>query len=463
MKGVFRKWLPLLLLVLCLLLSGCNAIGLDVETQLTPPESSAEHEAIRAALNDYIVAHTQNGQSADYTLKYPSGGSYLSAFIMLDQVEKHTVLTGNPHAAALADAGDSRSVLAFYRRNDEDALVHINLLQSDENGEWISVADVEGKGESVNQVEFADLNNDGTPELLIGWSLYNTRDSRLTIYNIDEGLTARSFSDTYTKLVVADITADGGDDLLLLSIANGFDVTSVQMFSFKTNNVLLEGSALLDGNIVDFGHHVTAALSDDINGVFLDCYKEQDAMITELIVWDHEKLTTPLCGHEALINTVTARELPLACRDIDGDGVVEWPVTTRMPGFEETPVKDTLWYTEWCSYDLKSDSVRTKFSSLIPAREGYMLRLREEWKSYPAAYNAETSTLTLYLDADSGRWLFRIASFALERKDELPEGYVLIEEDKDTCYAVCLSENAGSVSLEEIRYLFNVSAEGGAV
>ncbi|MBR2405661.1 MAG: hypothetical protein IKB04_01235 [Clostridia bacterium] len=448
---------PLLACLLIMtLLTGCNVIGLDVETQLMPPESNSEHKAIRAALDEYIGTHTKNGQSADYTLKYPSGGRYLSAFIMLDQVKEHTVLTAGNAVPTAEKPVETKSALAFYRRNDENALVHINLLKSNDEGQWRSVADIEGKGESVNQVEFGDLNNDGTPELLIGWSLYNTRDSRLAIYNIDEKLTMRSFSATYTDLVVADITADGSDDLLLLSIANSFDLVSAQMFSFRTDNVVDSGHALLDSDIIRFGDHITVSFDNRFNGVFLDCYKEQDAMVTELLCWQDKKLIAPLCNQSTQLNTHTAREISLSCRDIDGDGMVEWPITTRMPGFEETEPNQTLWYTEWCSYDLQSNEVRTEFFGLMPAKDGYMLRLREEWQTLPAAYSRDNRTLTLYRKENGGEWLFRIGTFAASEKNDLPDGYVLFHEQKDRCYAVLMAEDTEAISLEEIRHLFYV-------
>ncbi len=457
------RWKSLLVcLLFCCFLTGCNVIGLDVETQLMPPESNTEHKAIRAALDQYIDTHTKNGQSADYTLKYPSGGHYLSAFIMLDQVKEHTFLSDTAPESAETPA-ENRTVLAFYRRNNENALVHINLLKSDNEGNWTSVADVEGKGESVNQVEFGDLNNDGTPELLIGWSLYNTRDSRLAIYNIDENLAVRSFSSTYTELVVSDLTADGADDLLLFSVSGGNDLVSAQMFSFRTDNVIDSGHVLLDSDIIRFGDHIAVKLAKDCNGVFIDCYKEQGAMVTELLCWRDKMLLAPLCDQSAQLNTKTAREFALSCRDIDGDGTVEWPVTKRMPGFEETAVSHTLWYTEWNSYDLETDTVRYEFSGLVPAEDGYMLRLREEWQTLPVAYSVANRVLTVYHDDEVGDWLFRIGTFPVEQKDELPEGFVLFDEQGALCYAAAIGETKVPVSLEEIRHLFYLLTEEDAV
>lgn len=447
--------------LLCLL-TGCSAIGLNVETQLIPPNSSGEHEAIRDALDAYIKANTADGETSDYTLKYPSDGNYLSAFVTLDQVEENTALSPETVTAIVEEENTavSDTAIAFYRRNSQNALVHINLLKRKEDGGWTSVADIEGMGESVNRVEFGDLNNDGTPELLIGWHLYNTRDSRLSIYDLDGGLTARPFSAPYTDLIVGDITGDGADDLLLLTVMTGTRLASAQLFSYQEDGTVENSHIMLDSDIVSFGGHIVAKLSEDVNGVFVDCYKEQNAMITELICWEEDNLKAPLCDQTVQLNSVTARELPIASRDIDGDGVVEWPVTTRMPGFEDSVISQTLWNAEWFSWNQSTQRINTEFIALIPAKDGYMLRLREEWEELPAAYHVSTHTLTLYAAAESEEWLFRITTYPIEEKGTLPDGYVLLAETEDYCYAVCISENQVSVSVEEFHYLFYLTAEG---
>lgn len=458
---VYRRILAVVCAVLCLALTGCSAIGLTVESQLTPPKNSGEQEAIRSALDAYITSHTKNGESAEYTLKYPANGNYLTAFIMLDQVRPHTLLAAGDATSPTAAYQMQDMGLAFYRRNHEGALVHINLLKRAEDGTWSSVADVAGNGESVRQVEFADLDNNGVPELLIGWKMYNSRDSRLAIYDMDNKLAHRSFSGTYTDLVVADLTADGADDLLLLSLMAGESVTSAQMFSFQSDNVITSGHTLLDGDIIGFGGHTATVLTPNVNGVFVDCYKDQGAMITELICWKGGELTAPLCDADSLLNTVTAREAALESRDIDGDGVVEWPFTMRMAGFEETDSAKTLWHTEWRCWDEATETVRTKFHSLIPAEDGYTLRLRPEWEGLPAAYDAASHTLTLYEDEESGAWLFRLRTFSAEESAALPAGYVLLEETDNRRYAVCPAntEAGNAITLEEIRYLFTLLSE----
>ena len=76
MRNDKRRWLPAVLAGLCaLLLSGCNALGLDVEDYLRPPKSTGEQEAIQQALETYIEAHAEKGGVTDYILKYPKEGA----------------------------------------------------------------------------------------------------------------------------------------------------------------------------------------------------------------------------------------------------------------------------------------------------------------------------------------------------------------------------------------------------
>lgn len=124
MRNDKRRWLPAVLAGLCaLLLSGCNALGLDVEDYLRPPKSTGEQEAIQQALETYIEAHAEKGGVTDYILKYPKEGSYRSAFILVDQVQPNRLgnlsassLTENKRAASnTMSAAEATQAVAFYR------------------------------------------------------------------------------------------------------------------------------------------------------------------------------------------------------------------------------------------------------------------------------------------------------------------------------------------------------------
>ena len=55
---------------------------------------------------------------------------------------------------------------------------------------------------------------------------------------------------------------------------------------------------------------------------------------------------------------------------------------------------------------------------------------------------------------ESGEWLFRLGTFPSEKKDEFPEGYTLLDETEDRCYAVYISEKQTNIAVEEFNYFF---------
>ena len=59
MKGesTMKVRLLITLVAICLLLSGCNIIGLDVENQLIPPQNDKEQNAMQTALYDYLQSY----------------------------------------------------------------------------------------------------------------------------------------------------------------------------------------------------------------------------------------------------------------------------------------------------------------------------------------------------------------------------------------------------------------------
>ena len=76
-----RGALAALLAAATLLLAGCS---MDVDAYLIPPKLQGEEQQIQQALDEFIQTRYGKGASTNYTLKYPKGGEYTSAFILTD-------------------------------------------------------------------------------------------------------------------------------------------------------------------------------------------------------------------------------------------------------------------------------------------------------------------------------------------------------------------------------------------
>ena len=437
------------ILLVCLLFSGCSIIGLDVENQLIPPQNDKEQNAMQEALYNYL-------QSYNFTLTYPNDGEYQTPFIVLNQIKEKEILSEKTVKAVLPDTNSLDNWgIVFYRWNLNNAKTKIHLLKKNENGVWESVADIEGLSEEVAEVNFADINGDGFPELFVGWNLYNTTDKRLSIYRMDRQLSAVAFENAYTALRTADMTDDKAEDLLLFNIGSGEAEVKARLYSYVNNQMQFRGETQLDSGIKRIGDSIVAALSPTVNGIFVDCQKDADTTITELLYWNNSSLESPFSDKQGDINTVTARENGLACRDIDGDGIVEWPVSKRVSGYENAALEKTLWRTDWMSYDFRTAQIEKKFSSVVNPMDGYMLRLRDEWteNAVTLSYDEGKHILSVGFVGDSESFLQLLATHS-DVKIVLPDGFSYFEGPSTWYYAVCINDEI--VTTEEIQYLFAV-------
>ena len=200
-------------LLLALLLSGCNILGLDVEAQLRPPRLAGEQQEIQRALEAYIDKTADKASAGRYLLKYPKAGEYRSAFVRQD-----------------IDGDGQEEAIAFYCPTSKSPKTHINYLKK-VDGEWTSVHDIPGIGIDIDRVSFGDLNGDGVKELFTGWDLYNSRDRQLVMYSLNGGQLNEQFTDTYTSVIVGNVTAHGHDDLLLFRIDSTNNAVTARLFS----------------------------------------------------------------------------------------------------------------------------------------------------------------------------------------------------------------------------------------
>ena len=436
--------------VMCLLLSGCNIIGIDVENQLIPPQNDKEQNAMQTALYDYL-------QSYNFTLTYPTSGEYQAPFIVLNQIKKTEVLSAQTESKAVTPNSHTLSNwgVVFYRWNMNNAKTRVHLLRKNEDGVWETIADIEGYSENVTEVNFADLNGDGFPELLVGWNMYNTTDKRLAIYRIDRKLSMVAFEKAYTELRSADMTDDGAKDILLFNIGSGEPEVKAQLYSYVKNQMQFRGETLLDSGIKRIGSSIVAALSPSVNGIFTDCQKDADTTVTELVYWNNSTLESPLSDKQSNLNTVTARENGLSCQDFDGDGVVEWPVSTRLSGYETAALETAIWQTDWMTYDFRSMQAERKFGSIVNLTDSYLLRLRDEWNNdaVEITYDKKTHILSIRQTTADTPFLQLLATHS-DKKIALPKGFSYFDGLDTWRYAVCVDTDI--VTLEEAQYLFVV-------
>lgn len=394
---MLRRLLAALLCVLTVVsLSGCS-LSMDVETLLRPPQTTGEQREIQAALEKYISSSANTGTinaAGGYVLKYPKSGDYRSAFVLRD-----------------VDSDGEKEAIVFYSSGLESSNAHMNLLKKINSG-WKSVDDVEGASPNIEAVYFSDLLGDGALEVLTGWDLDNVRDKQLVIYSVTGDKFSEKYKELYSGLVLADLTQCGHDNLLLLHAGtSGNNSSTAELWAAKKDaatkkTVLTEmGSTRLDGYIQAFTSSQIGKLSASLVGAYVDGTKASGGMVTELIYWNGNQLCSPFYNPKTNTTDFTYRSSVVACRDVDGDGTVEWPATNAPIGYKgyANNAADKIWLTKWQSWNFDAQETVgelkavTKFSCVLNLTDGYYVRIDDSWEGkYSVSYNSSRHLLQFY-------------------------------------------------------------------
>ncbi len=454
----WRRWgCGILTGLLAIQLAGCSV---DVDAYLIPPTLQGEQSEIQQALEEYI--QKTNDKTTRYVLKYPQSGDYTSAFILIDSTSGRAVDPTPQADFSAADAADT--AIAFYRLGNEGNNIHIHMLHK-EGDDWLSVDDVEGLNTNIDQVMFGDLDGDGTLEMLAGWSMYNSQDRQLHIYSIkNRRLTPLSTDKVYSQMFLGDITLAGREDLLLLRISSGNQVTA-RLLYLKGEQMTELGMTPLDGYIQRFGSIRMGMLAEDIRGVYIDAVKEANTTITELLYWDGKQLNAPLYDRTKNVNTWTARESGFAAMDIDGDREMEYPQSSRLPGYEqETAMQEYMWINDWYSWEYATRRSVKKAANIVLPTDGYSVQIDDTWRGhFTTSYDTNTRTLWLYEwenDQQGAPFLaFRTEAAGDFSKTEEGPDFQIWHQDQAagiTYSAWYSAENPYDMNMEKINYIATV-------
>lgn len=445
-----KAWSVVALLLVCAIcLSGCQFGGFDTLSLMRPPKATGDEANIQQILEE--------AGGSDLTLKYPQKGDYRSAIVMYD-------ITGD---------GEEEAV-AFYASNKgKDTSTHMMVIGST-NGKWTNWGDFVGLGSTVDRICFGDLNGDGIHEIIVGWgNSYNTLNA-LSVYQYQEGkIVSVEVDYHYSSIAIADFGRDGEDEIFISTLNNASeDITAdakLLQMDGETGQINNISRVELDPAVSRYEAMTVGDISPGIMGVVIDGYREDGRMITEIVYWDQEKnrMVAPLSSKEE--NNPTERVTSTISSDIDGNGVIEIPFVTQMPG-EAAPSDGTepCYLTQWNWFHVEKGTWEFVYNMITNFSDGYGFQLPEEWEGHVTAkIETETKTLTFYewvVDRDGvgaqGVAILKIQVFSdSEWQDgNGTEGFAVLRKQNGRVYAVQIPSTGSPYSLtyEEVQKNFKL-------
>ncbi len=418
-------------------ISGCS--GASVEELLSPPRLDGEqaeiHKALRSCTSDGIK------------LKYPKSGKYRSAIVISD-------IDGEPTDEAIA----------FYESPNvsDGSSLRINFLDM-KDGEWVSVYDFAAMGSEVERILFENLGNDET-SVIITYSIQNSSDMAASVMSYKDSSPSEVYSGRYSYMNIFDTNSDGTNELFLITTDRTSGVSSALSYGYNGNSFTAFGEAALSAGAVSYRDAFSGSRSKNGDkAIFIDYSLSDGSRGTEVLVtkgrgFHNASAVTP----ETVIRRANSFTPDISASDIDGDGIVEIPVTMPFIGYEELSKPEQVNMAVWYTVEADGDRLSEKFRSYVSVRGDYMAVIPEKWyDKVTAAINLPDNTITFYyrtpLQTSNGEELLRITAVTEEAPSE--EGYISLGKSDSSGYSFYGKLNKTStlsLSEEELRALFRI-------
>ena len=429
----------LILSILCGL-CGCDIFTAETEQMLAPPAIVGDMKPISDALSASV--------KGEYKLVYPVNGSHRSPVVLND-----------------IDGDNVFEAFAFYLQNDgEMDCIHLNVI-SKRGKKWVSVFDQKVQAGSVDSVDFSDLNADGVLEIIVGWSVYASSEKQLAVYSLSQGVLSQRFIHEYAGFVSCDLDGDQQNELFI----HRFDAVSKRneayLYKFEEEGVLELSRCNLDKNARTAMLPVLSCLSNGKPAIYINETKDA-GVITEVIFYNNNALQNPLLEGESFENIKTLCAAAVPAVDIDGDSIIEIPVSQIMAASEGVAGAEKVYYTNWCTYD--GVTLKIKKTTLLNTAEGYYLEVPQKWvgkiglvrdvenrSRTICEYNKETNTL--------GQALVYFVAVPLDKWQDYEEKNKATKEisrNTEYVYAARIFDNTSPIKItekefREIFFLYN--------
>lgn len=432
-------------LVLALTLSGCSFVGLDAQTLMRPPKPTGEKADIHALL--------ESKTDGKMTLKYPRSGDYRSAIITHD---------------VCGDKNDE--AMAIFQKGDETSGTDLMFMKKD--GKWVDMGFFNNPAAQVDKVCFGDVTGDGKDDVIVGWgnSLNNT--STICVYYYKNGkMNELKINQTYTELAVMDFDGDGKDEIFTASVSVGDQPALARLLRIKDGNVEIMGSCRMDSGVTKYASAQTGLINEKQNGIVLDGMKSANTLVTEMLYWDKtaRALKSPFFDSRTKTANYTVRNTSVVSKDINNDKIIEVPMVSLMPGYNDQANNDSAYITDWNRYDTQTGALVRVMSMALDYSDGYWFLIPDMWRGrITTKADTATRTVTFYewkadkkkVTGTIGDALLKIQVFSESEWDggEEAPGFYELMESNNMIFAACSPspDNPLSLSGSDVKNSFKL-------
>ena len=429
-----KYWLlGVLALLLTLVLTGCFVKTMD--ELYTLPKHSDEYNDLQNAIDGLMA------QGAAYSA--PVSGA-------------------NQQSVQLADLdGDGQDEAIVFLKTGGDKPLGAYIFDL-VDGAYQNIAVIEGGGTAFASAEYAQLDNEGGVELLLGRKLSDQVIQTLGVYSLTDGHVVELMSASYSAYTLADLDGDGKKDIFLVRFDAEQPQGVAELYRYHDGQMEREPEAQLTAGVQSVRRIVVGDLTRNVPAVFTAGSDPEAGIVTDVFAFRGGSFQNVTRAEESRA-VQTVRNYYVYATDIDTDGLIELPELAPLARTEESDEGDSL--IRWYNLDLAGNRT-VKQTTYHNFSAGWYVKLPEEWVGHLTVTRGdEVSGVRgqvfsgFFYDPEKAEPIFTIYAFTGEDRAQLAaaDGRFVLSEKGDVTYAAALGTDrrARSLTEEDLKAMFN--------
>ncbi len=349
------------------LLSGCTSLSLNGHDILSPPRAAGDRADIQQMIED--------DAGGSYELLYPAAGDYKSGMMMRD-------LDGD---------GTDEAVVLYTAAQGEAKL----LTAKKQGDSYKSLGAGKLPSANIGSMRFADVDADGVEEILISCDP-GLPAASLTAYFPRSSLILPDVARGFTDFLTGDFDGNKAEDVLLLRPATAEAAAMAELWTYESDDFSLLSSCETDPTAASYPSLCFAEIGGGLQGAVADSVTADGKYSTQLIFYDNaaSALMNPLFLSSSYASY--GRTSPLLSRDIDDDGVIEFPLCSLSAHGVKEDISHVCAMAQWSCYDPAELNPVPKRGSVLCEPLNFLLVLSDSTAlNVTARYDGE-NTFTLH-------------------------------------------------------------------
>lgn len=416
------KWLILLGVLACLLLSGCAMKTVD-EMYCLPRRSEAYQELQRV-----LDAELQNME-------------YCAPLSGMNQ---------QPVQAADVNGDGVSEFLVFAKAAGERPL---RILVIEREDQTFTLTDtLQFSGSAFDQVEYISMDEKSGVELVVGIQLSDQLLRSVAAYTFTDGKGEKLLDANYTNFLTVDLDRDNQGELFVLypgqtEESPGF----VALYEVEKGVVERSLEVKLSAPVSRLQRVITGELAGGEAAVFVASALEDTVLVTDVYAMRGGVLTNISLSNESGTSVSTIRNHFVYAQDIDEDGQLELPALIPMKTMSErnTQSEDLI---RWYSLTITGEEV-DKLYTYHNFVNGWYLVLDSTW-AQQVTVTQDSTSYSFYLWDLAKENAIRVLEVEMlytqdEISDAMENGSILLYQGESSAYVGTLTSDAAQFGLTQ--------------